>query len=368
MMELGIIGFWHSGKTTVFNVLCKGRAETFRHTEDGSRVHLATVKIRDHRAEALAEKFQPPKTTLATTRIIDVDAPPSTLEEADTSHHTSILESQLRHLATADVWLAVVRGFSAQDLPPPDVRKEMTNIVLELILSDLSKIENRLPRLEKTLKKVAGKEKEQLLLEKKVLLSAKEVLEEQRPLTELSLTEEEEKLLRGFQFASQKPILFIINTADDDPHASENLCQQLKEEFNSPSYDVISVNAEIEKEILELPPEEQEEFLQDYKIEVPASERIIQRILKLLKMNVFYTINQNELHVWLIKENSSALEAAGMVHSDFARGFIRAEVLNWQELIKADGFASARREGIVRAEGKSYSVQDGDVINFLFSV
>lgn len=367
-MELGIIGFWHSGKTTVFDVLCRGRAETFRHPETGAEVHLSTVKIIDHRAEALAEKFKPPKTTLATVRITDVNVPPATLEDTHRQHQTSVLESQLRHLATSDLWLAVVRGFSAPDLPPPDVKKEITNIMLELILSDLNKIENRLPRLEKTLQKVAGQEREHLMLEKKILLSAKEILEKEKPLTELTLTEEELKYIRGFQFASQKPILFIINTADDDPNASDDLCQRLKEEFDIPSYDVISLNAEIEKEIFDLPQEEQEEFLKDYKIEVPASERIIQFALKLLKMIRFYTINQNELRVWLLKESSTALEAAGIVHSDFARGFIRAEVLNWQELIEADGFASARKKGIVRSEGKTYAVKDGDVINFLFSV
>ncbi len=367
-MELGIIGFWYSGKTTIFDALCGGRYEAIRHGADAYQVHLATLKIHDPRADALVEAFKPQRVILAEMKLSDVVGPAAMYEQADTPHRASILESQLQYIATSSAWVAAIRAFHASDLPPHDVHKEVSNIIMELILSDLAKVEKRLPGIEKSLKKVSGQEKEHLLEEQKILLSAREVLEKEHPLTEMSLLPQEEKLIRGFQFASMKPILFILNTDRDDPGEVEELCNELRAEFKSSHFDFMIMNAEIEKEILELPPEEQQEFLQDYHIDRLARDRVIERALILLDTISFFTINPNELHVWLTDKNTSAIDAAGMVHSDFARGFIRAETLTWKEMIDAGGFSPAKHEGIVRAEGKNYIVQDGDVINFLFNV
>ena len=367
-MELGIIGFWYSGKSTIFDALCGGRYEVLRHSDEACQVHLAALKIQDTRADSLAEKFKPKKTTRAVLKVSDVVGPAATYEQAGAPHKGSLLESQVQHLATSDAWLGAIRAFAASDLPAHDARKEISNIVMELIFSDLAKIENRLPGIEKSLKKVSGQEKEHLLAEQEVLLKAKTVLDQERPLTDMEINDQDMKLIRGFQFASMKPILFLINTDKEDTTEVEGLCTQLKAEFDSPYFDFLPLNAEIEKEILELSPEDREDFLEDYHIKVLARERIIDRVLHLLNLISFYTINPNELHVWLIRQNTPALDAAGMVHSDFARGFIRAETLSWKELIDAEGFSHARREGTVRAEGKHYLVKDGEVINFLFNV
>lgn len=367
-MELGIIGLWHSGKTTVFNVLSAGRAEILPTTRPGWHSHLATIKINDPRALDLSAKFKPAKTTLATATVIDVAGPPPTVHTTSDKAPKSPLEAQLQQLTSADALIAIIRAFNTAELPAPDVFKDVENIFLELILSDMNKIEHRLPGLEKTLQKVSGKEKEHLLLEQTVLKKALPILEAQRPLSELTLAGEEDKLIRGFQFVSRKPLLFIINTDAEDTTSTQSICSDLQKKFPFPDTDFIAINAEIEKEIMELKPEERAEFMKDYQITRPAGERIITHSMKILKLISFYTINSNELRVWLIKQGTTAYEAAGMVHSDFQRGFIRAEVIDWQHLINADGFANARRTGILRAEGKNYVVQDGDVINFLFNV
>ncbi|MCX7765994.1 MAG: DUF933 domain-containing protein [Candidatus Sumerlaeia bacterium] len=367
-MELGIIGLWHSGKTTIFNVLSAGRSETLPATRPGWHSQLATIKINDPRALELSSKFKPAKTTLATATIIDVVGPPPSAHTTVEKAKKSPLEAQLQHLASADALIVVIRAFNTPELPSPDIYKDVENILLELILSDMNKIEHRLPGLEKSLQKVSGKEKEHLILEQTVLKKALPILEAQHPLSELTLAGEEDKLIRGFQFVSRKPLLFIINTDAEDLTSTQAQCSELKKRFPFPEMEFIVINAEIEKEIMELKPEERVEFMKDYQITIPAGERIISKAMKLLQLISFYTINPNELRVWLIKQGTTAFEAAGMVHTDFQRGFIRAEVIGWEQLIHTDGFANARRAGILRSEGKAYTIQDGEVINFLFNL
>ena len=366
-MELGIIGFWHSGKTTLFNSLCVGRSETIKHPDDGWQSHLATIRIPDNRVDALSETFKPTKTTYATIRVIDVEGPPASQTEGQKSHHASLLEYQLHQLANVEGYLAVIRDFWSTDLPPVDVKEQISNCMLELILSDLSRIEHRLPGLEKNLTKVSGAEREHLLVEKEILVKAKEILEKKNPIITMTLSPEEEKTIRGFQFSSQRPIVFIINT-DKEITECDDMCQSLREDFPGEYYSFLPLNAEIEKEIQELPVEEQQAFIDDYHILSFARDRVTHEVLSLMKKICFFTINPNELHVWLITQGTTALEAAGLVHSDFARGFIRAEVMDWKSCIEHGGFSHAKREGKVRSEGKSYIVQDGEIINFLFHV
>jgi GTP-binding protein YchF len=366
-MDLGIIGFWHSGKSALFGSLCGGRSETLKHPDDGWHSEYSTLKIHDPRAEALVNAFKPAKTTLATFHVTDVVGPPATTQETP-GRKASILEYQIQHLATTDTFIAMIRAFETTELPPVDPVDEVANIILELVLSDLSKVENRLPGLEKSINKVGGKEKDQLQTERQALLKAKDILEKQKPLCEVDFSSAEEKVIRGFQFASKKPILFVINTDSENPAESEPLCQKLKEQYPAASYGFMGLNAEIEKEILEFPPEERGEFMKDYHIDEPASDKVIREVINLNSLISFYTIGEKELHVWLIREGTHALDAAGMIHTDFARGFIRAEVLNWQDMIDVQGFSHGRREGKVRSEGKHYVVKDGDVINILFNI
>ncbi len=367
-MELGIIGFWHAGKSTVFNALCAGRSETLKHRTDGWHSHLADIIINDPAAGKLSEKFEPKKTTLAHMRVVDIDGPPATTEDAGHVHKKSLLEYQLQNLATTDAYIAVIRAFEGQDIPPRDIQEQVHTIIMELILSDLSKIEHRLPGLEKNITRVGGEEKDTLLVEKGALERARDVLANDTPLTKTEFSPREEPLIRGFQFASRRPILFIINTDDEDDARCSEACTSLDEQFSSDPYEFMLLNAEIETEILELPQDEQKVFMDDYNITVPAKKRVVHSVMHLMNLLSFYTVNPNELRVWLVTSGTTAIEAAGMIHTDFARGFIRAEVNNRETLLEVGGFSEAKHEGVLRTEGKEYIVKDGDVINFLFNV
>lgn len=364
-MELCLIGLPKSGKTTVFNALTGGHAQTSAFAGGKVEPNVAVVRVPDPRVEKLAEIYQPKKTTHATVKYTDIAG-----MEREAGHGKGVPESVLQFIARADALIAVVRGFedAVQGAPSPAADAEAVH--LELVFSDLAKVENRLPRIERSISKVTGKEKENMALELAVLEKIKPALEANRAVRAVDLTPEEEKAVRGFQFLTAKPIMYLLNVGESLASQAEALTAQMSaaECTRLPRTMTGWLEGELEMEIAQLDGEDRAAFLTDYHITEPAADRIIRMSYDLLGYISFLTVGPDEVRAWSVPAGSTAPQAAGAIHSDFERGFIRAEVLPYEELIAMGSFAAAKKHGKVRLEGKTHIVQDGDVVNFLFSV
>lgn len=359
-MEIGLIGLSGSGKTTVFNALTGSHAPTIPGA--AREPHVAVVNVPDARVDKLVAMFQPKKTVYASVRYVDVPG------QATESARKGLPESVLAHLATTDMLLAVLRGFTGTASDTLDVGGDADALDFELIVSDLSKVENRLPRLELSLKKVTGKERERLELEKRALEQVRPVLEAGKPIRTMELAAEEEAVLRGFSFLTQKAILYLVNTAENDEAREGEWLAPLRGRTEGGKVALAVLAGQIEQEIAQLAPEDRQAFLADYGIAEPGSSRIIQRCYELLGLRSFFTVGPKEVHAWTITAGMLAPQAAGVIHSDFERGFIRAEVTPYDALVKHGSLKVCREKALLRTEGKNYLVQDGDVMEFLFSV
>jgi GTP-binding protein YchF len=348
VMKVGIVGFPGSGKTTVFNVLTGLNAQTGVRAKEGSP-HVGVIKVPDQRLESLAALLTLKKVTHA--EIIFMDFPQGKDERVLDFHRATQIKE-------ADALAQVVRCFTdpySQNLPAP--LKEIQEFEAEIKLTDLTVIENRLDRL----KKEKGHEREKELLE-----HCKAFIEQEKPLRLLSLNEKESKALSGFGFLSQKPLLVLLNTGEEDigRPPSKELADLLLEK----QLEVVPLCGKIEMEVIELDEEARLEFLKELGISESARERFIRSCYGLLQLVTFLTYNEEEVRAWSIRKGTTALKAAGKVHSDIERGFIRAEVIHYNDFVKHRSEAKCREAGKFRLEGKEYVVQDGDIVRFRFHV
>ncbi len=365
-MELSLIGLQKSGKTTVFNALTGGHAETSAFAGGKVEPNLAVVKVPDARVEKLTEMYQPKKTIHATVKYVDVAG--MGREEGDP--HKGVPEALLQFVSKADALLAVVRGFDDPIHGAARAAHDIEAIHLELIFSDLAKVENRLPRIERQIGKMIGKEKETMAMEQAALERIKPALEQNLPVRAVELSEDEEKILRGFQFLTAKPVMYLLNVGEDRMAEGDALLDTMRVPgvTDQPRTMLAWLAGEVEMEISRLEGDDRTAFLADYHIEKPAADRVIAMSYDLLGQMSFLTVGPDEVRAWTVHRGATAPQAAGAIHSDFERGFIRAEVVSYDELVAQGSFANAKKHGKVRLEGKAYIVQDGDVVNFLFSV
>ncbi len=360
-MEIGIIGLPGSGKTTVFNALTGSQAPTVPTGKP--EPNRAVVNVPDPRLDRLEELFQPKKKTYATVHYIDIPGQASVSAQGK-----GLSESAMNQLQTADMLLAVLRGFEGSAGMVTDVSADAEALDLDLTISDLSKIENRLPRLEQSIHKITGKERERLELEKQALEKIRGPLESGQPIRSLDLAPEEEAAVRGFAFLTQKPILYLVNVESPDAAEATETLAPLGERCSRARSACGALAGQIEEEIAQLDPADREAFLADYGIREPGARRIIRLCYDLLGYISFLTAGPKEVRAWTITKGTLAPQAAGTIHSDFERGFIRAEVTPFDELDKTGSLKVCREHGKLRTEGKQYEVKDGDVIEFLFSV
>jgi len=352
-MKTAIIGLPMVGKTSLFTILT-GVHEATRVGLMEARVGV--TKVPDQRLDELAKIFDPPKITHATVEYFDF---PSISKEALRD------PSYLASMRVADALAHVLRLFPSDTVPHEkgsvDPIRDLEDVEMELILSDLVVVEKRLERLEKDRKKIKGPEldREVALLER-----CKTTLEQNVALRTLELSADEEKLIRGFQFLSQKPMLFVLNIGEDDaPRMHE-----IEEEYRKGALagrtntGVSAICGKIEAELAELSPEEQREYVASYGLKDSGFERLISATYEVLGLMSFLTAGETEVRAWTIPMNSPAVKAAGAIHSDFEKKFIRAEVVNWQALIDHGGYPGVREKGLLRLEGKEYIVKDGDVL------
>jgi GTP-binding protein YchF len=359
------MGLASAGKTTVFNALARAKVEVATYATTSGEPHRAVVHVPDARLEQLAALFKPKKTTPAEVRYVDVAG--SLQGEGDAARSAQVT-AQLR---TADALLLVVRAFVNDAVPHPagrvDPLRDLQTLLEDMILSDLTVAEKRLDRLEKDLRFAAKTGPSEAARERDALVRIKEGLDANRPIRDLGLDAADLKLLRSYAFLTAKPLMILFNTGDSAEGAAELIARAQKLQPYAQT-EVTTLAGKLEMELAELEPEEAAEFMTDLGISELGLNRVIQLSYRLLDLISFFTVGPDECKAWTIRRSSTAVDAAGAIHTDLARGFIRAEVVGWEPLLAAGGWNEAKRQGIIRSEGKTYLVQDGDVLNILFSV
>ncbi len=366
-MDVGIIGFASSGKTALFNALTRSEADVGGFGVPGAEPNVAVVKVPDPRVDRLVGIYDPKKIVHATITYIDVAG----IEAVEGRSAGAIDEKLLHALANCDALLAVVCGFDRGGRAP-DIEAETQSIQAELVLSDLSKVEGRLERIEKQIGKIVGPDKASLEREKSVLDACREQLEDEKPIRSREFNDDEEKVLRTYQFMTVKPLVIVINLGEDEISqggAADAWEKKISQAGMPPGTSVVACCAEAEMEISRLETEaEQREFLDSYGIAEAAAARIIRVSYETLGLISFFTAGPTEVHAWTLRAGLSVVKAAGTIHSDMERGFIRADVIGVEELFELGSWNDAKKVGRLRLEGKNYIMRDGDVMEVRFSV
>jgi GTP-binding protein YchF len=360
-VEIGIMGLAGAGKTTIFNALAQQKVEVGSY--GSSEPHRASVRVPDERLTRLSEMFRPEKTTPAEVRYVDVAGAVGGGEGK-----AAQLLGQLRN---ADELLHVVRAFENDMFPHPrgsvDPLRDLDEMSAELALADLSVVEKRVDRLARELRMGKAAPNNPLWRELELFEQFKPVLEGGGAIRDLDLAESDVKLLRSYGFLTQKPMLVLLNTGDDVASA-EPMVARVRASLRGNSVDVAALAGRLEMELGDLGEDERAEFMRELGIEELGLGRIVRLSYRLLDLISFFTVGEDECRAWTVRRNAPAVDAAGAIHSDLARGFIRAEVVTYEDLIAAGGLSEARKAGTLRQEGKAYPVQDGDIMHILFNV
>jgi GTP-binding protein YchF len=362
-MQVTIVGLPGSGKTTVFNALTGGHAEVGGFSGGRAAPNIGVVKVPDQRLDRLSELFKPRKTTPADVTYVDVAI------AAGAAREGTIQADVLAQIRNADALLHVARAFDAgtSDLPA-DPWRDVDELDLEFTVADLAVIEKRLEKLRTSGRHGSASEREQNALEEELLARLEPHLSEGRPLRALELTDDEEKRLRGYRFLTQKPVLVVLNIDESQLPEAAGLEAEGRERYAEPQADVAALAGKIEAEIAQLGADDAALFADDLGIAEPSRGRVVRLTYALLGLFSFFTAGEDECRAWTLRTGATAVDAAGAIHSDLARGFIRAEVVTYEDLIACGSTAEARKRGLLRSEGKTYPVRDGDVVEVLFNV
>jgi GTP-binding protein YchF len=360
-MKTGIIGLPQVGKTSLF-VMLTGQDVSTRAHGNPREAHLGVTQVPDDRLDRLAALYNPRKLVHASVEYADVAA---------LSQEALKETAFAANLRTVDALAHVVRAFDDPSIPhvgPIDPLRDIKNIDFDLIVTDLGQVEKRLERLEKDLKKMRSPELEK---EDELLKRAKVHLETERPLRELEMTPEDKKRVRGFMFLSEKPILYVLNIGESSTLGAdlENAVEKygLQQVASRPNTGALAVCAKVEAELAEMSPEDAGEFLSSYGLKESGLVRLIRKSYELLGLISFFTVGEDECRAWTVERGSKAVEAAGAIHTDLSKHFIRAETIHWDQLLEAGSEANARAHGTLRLEGKDYVVKDGDVLHIRHS-
>ena len=356
-MKIGLIGLQNSGKTTIFNTLTGLEAEVTSYSSQKIEPNQGIVQVEDERVEKLSEMYNPKKTIYATIEYIDFVGLTGNQDKND-----SFSGSGMGLVKTADALALVVRNFNDPTSgDPPDPVSDVDSIESNLVISDLIIAEKRMEKVE--LSKKRGIKDASLQIEEKALHKIIEHLEDSQPIRTLDLASDEEKAVRGFQFITQKPLMIILNSNEDNFGNSDAVISKIQKSFK-----VIEFAGTFEMELNKLDEEEAIEFMQDMNISESARDRLTKFSYELLGYCSFFTVGEDEVRAWTITRGNDAVEAAGKIHSDLARGFIRAECFSYNDLMQCGSEKIVREKGLFRLEGKKYIVQDGDILNIRFSV
>ena len=366
-INIGIIGLAKSGRTTIFNALTKGKADTSGHIEKGLAPHIGVAKVPEPRLKTLADMLHPKRIVPAEATYIDIAASVKSLVK-----DKAIGGQLLAQLSNVDALINVVRAFTDETIPhiegSVDVDRDIDTMNLELAFSDLALLERRLERISISLKGAKQPERQGLLREQELLMRVKAELEKDIPIREIGLTNGETKIMASYQFLTAKPLLTVVNIGEEQLPQAASLEVELKSHYSRPKCRLITLSGKLEMELAQLDNSAADELRAEFGLKESGLDRVIKLSYELLGLISFFTIVSDEVKAWSIQNGTNALKAAGKIHSDMERGFIRAEVISYADLMKCGSVAEARRKGLLRLEGKNYIVQDGDVITFLFNV
>ncbi|PTL36879.1 redox-regulated ATPase YchF [Candidatus Methylomirabilis limnetica] len=358
-MRIGIIGLPASGKSTVYQLLTHGQPS---HHAGQLEASISVVKVPDPRLDRLALMFKPKKLTPASFELVDFA--PLVKESGKPTSPGGQLLPQMRQTTTL---LMVVRAFEDERVPHIEGRvdpaKDADTLQAELILADLDVVEKRIAKIEEAMRKgKKGESPQELALLKRCYAA----LQEEKPLRGMALTAEDERLLRGFQFLMAKPSLLVVNTGEEADGGPDGL--KALPAMGASQSAPMAISAKLELELADLPPDEASAFCAELGLGASAAPRLRQACYDLLGLTTFFTVGSDEVRAWMIPHGSTAMQAAGAIHSDLEHGFIRAEVVAYEALDRCGSLATARNQGLLRLEGKEYLVADGDIMTIRFNV
>jgi GTP-binding protein YchF len=366
-INIGIIGLAQSGKTTIFNALTGGKVDTAARITDVLSPHIGIAKVPEPRLKVLEGILHPKKLVAVEARYTDIGASVKTLAQ-----DKGLGGQLLNQLSTVDTLICVVRSFKDDSLPHPqgslDVKRDINTLDMELVFSDLAIMERRLEKLETSMKGAKPGERQSFLQEKEIFLRYKAELENDKPLRELAIESAEARLVTNYQFLTAKPLLIVVNIGEEQLTQAALMEAELNKQYAGSKCRVMTLCGKLEAELVQLEESAAQEFRAGYGIKESGLERTIKMSYELSDLITFFTIASNEVRAWSVKKGTTALKAAGKIHTDMEKGFIRAEGISFNDLVKSGSIAEARKKGLLRLEGKEYVVQDGDVITFLFNV
>ena len=360
-MKVGIIGLPLTGKTTLFNALTRGKAPVTKFSGSRNGANVGVIAVPDGRFYVLVNEYKPKKVSPASIEVIDGAAPIGLdLQEGfGTDFFTGI--------RSVDALIHVVRAFEDPMTPDPlDPLADVRKVNDELTLADLQLTESRLERLAKSLRNRKVPSGSPALVEKDLVLRIQSHLMEGKPLKDLELSPDESRLIRSFDSLTLKPMLIVANVSEGG--GSDDLLSGLRDHCRAENLELIELTASIEAEIAQLPEDEEKEYLAAMGIEYSARDRLVQSAYRALGLISFFTVGEDEVRAWTINDGTRALDAAGKIHSDLARGFIRAEVLAYEDSVRVGHWDAAKSSGLIRLEGKEYVVSDGDIMSIRFKV
>ena len=362
-MDIAIVGLPSSGKTTIFNAVTGAEAPVGTYGS-GGKPNIGVAKVPDTRLQLFQTVFEPKKTVPAEITYVDLPPPPDGFAKA-----LGISGENLNHLQRADALMVVVRAFEDRSVPHVDdsvsPARDLETMRAELAFADLGILDRRLSRVAEGFKGAKAPERDTLEREQALLSRLKEALDGGTPVREQTLTRDEAHLLAGFQLLTAKPLMVVVNIGEGQVSGSGPSDGRLAETAYIPT---ASLCGALEMELASMDPEEEHEFRESLELGESGVDRAVRLSSEAMDLITFFTGNDNEVRAWPVTVGTTAVEAAGKVHSDFERGFIRAEVVAHADLEECGSLAEARRRGVLRQEGKDYRVSDGDLLNILFSV
>lgn len=362
-MQIGIVGLPMVGKTTIFNLLTGADIETSGYLTGKADTNMAMAKVPDTRVDYLSEMYQPKKTTYARVQFSDL---PGLVRGS--SQGKGVGNRFLDAIRNSDLLVHVVRAFRDTNVPHADgdisPLRDVETIYAELLLADLDLVEKRIKRI-----KEGKKIKKDTAAKLEILAKLQDNLYNEVPVNRDELSEQEREMLQAYSFLSEKPLIIVVNTDEEQFRAGD---YPRKEEMKALAVEkntrIIEVCGQVEMEIVQLPQEDRVLFMEDLGVKESGIDRLVRAAYDYLGLISFFTVGGDEVKAWTVKKDIAAVKAAGKIHSDLERGFIRAEVVHYDDLEQSGSMAAAREKGLVRLEGKDYIVKDGDIMNIRFNV